>query len=108
MVVEALMVALKVVVRDELGDGEAEVSFPEQHEPVEALRLDRQDEPFGESVQVRAVGWQLQAFHASPSKKLSELVGEQRIAIVDEVALALEEPIDVVGEVASDLLIQAP
>lgn len=44
------MVALKVVVRDELGDGEAEMSFPEQHELVEALRLDRQDEPFGESV----------------------------------------------------------
>jgi hypothetical protein len=55
LVVEALMVALEVVVLDELGDGEAEMPLPEQHELVEALGLDRQDKPLGERVEVRAV-----------------------------------------------------
>src|SRR6266542_2200355 len=40
----------------------------------------------------------------SRAEELPELVGEQGVAIVDEVALAHEEPIDVVGEVAGDLL----
>jgi hypothetical protein len=44
------MVALEVVVLDELGDGEAQMPLSEQHEIVEALGLDRQDEPLGERV----------------------------------------------------------
>ncbi len=50
------------------------------------------------------MGGQLEAVHASRAEELPELVSEQRVAIVDEVALAPEEPIDVVGEVAGDLL----
>jgi len=34
------MVALEVVMFDELGDGEAKVPLPQQHELVEALGLD--------------------------------------------------------------------
>ena len=97
------MVALEVVVLDVFGDGQAKMPLPEQHDLVKALGLDRQDEPLGVGVQIRAVGRQLEALHASPAKKFPELIGEQRIAIVDEIACTPEETIDVVGEVAGDL-----
>jgi len=46
-VLEALMVALEVVVLDEFGDGQAKMPLPKQHELVKALGLDRQDKSLG-------------------------------------------------------------
>jgi hypothetical protein len=62
LVAERLMVPLRVVVRDELVEGAAQATFPEDDESVETLRTDRAREPFragvGESSrlqQMRAV-----------------------------------------------------
>jgi hypothetical protein len=80
--VDALMVALEVVVLDEFSDGALKMSLNEQHF-VQALALDRQHEPLGVRVQVRTVRRQLDVFDARAAEYLAELMREERIAIVD-------------------------
>ena len=53
LVGQPLMVALDMVVRDELGDGEAEMSFPEQNKLVEALGLGISLQPREEALGTR-------------------------------------------------------
>jgi hypothetical protein len=60
-VVEALVVALQMVVLDELRDRDTKVAFTERDELVEAFRLDGEHEAFREGVQVGASSWELEA-----------------------------------------------
>jgi hypothetical protein len=46
---------------------------------------------------------QLDACYVRSTKQSAEFAGEQRIAIVDHIAHAFEEPVDRVGEIARDL-----
>src|SRR5260370_10807403 len=85
-VVETLMVALKVIVLDECSDGAPQVPLAEQYELVQALALDRQHEPLGVGVQVRAVRRQPDALDTCGAEHVAKLVGEERIAVVDCVA----------------------
>jgi hypothetical protein len=55
-------------------------------------------------VEIRAVRRQLQASDARGAKDVPELLREERISVVDQVALADQETIDAIGEVARDLL----
>ena len=55
-------------------------------------------------VQVRTTGRKPHRLDPSGLENPFHLLGEQRIAVVEEVALAVEDTVDVVGEVASDLL----
>jgi hypothetical protein len=102
--VEALVVALKMIVSNEFSDGVPQMSLTEEHELVRTLALDRQDEPFGVGVQVRAVRRQLDTLDASSAEQVTELASEQRIASVDHIAHIAQEPVDAVGEVARHLL----
>ena len=103
-VVEALVVALEVIVLDELGDREAEVALAEGNELVEALGLDGEHEAFRERVQVWTSSGELEALDTCSAENRVERVGEQRVAVVKQVALALQKAVDVVDEVARDLL----
>jgi hypothetical protein len=70
-----------ILVLDELRDREAKVALTEGTELAQALGLD-----------------------AGSAQNRAERVGEQRVAVVKQVALALEKAIDVVDEIARDLL----
>ena len=48
-----LMVALSVIMMDELSDGTAQRWLTEEDHPLQALALDRQNKPFDVSVQIR-------------------------------------------------------
>ena len=50
---EPLMVALSVIMMDELSDGTAQRWLTEKERPLQALALDRQNKPFDVSVQIR-------------------------------------------------------
>ena len=50
---EPLMVALSVIMMDELSDGTAQRWLTEEVHPLQALALDRQNKPFDVSVQIR-------------------------------------------------------
>ena len=58
---EPLMVALSVIMMDELSDGTAQRLLTEEDHPLQALALDRQNKPFDISVQIRCLvpadGW---------------------------------------------------
>jgi hypothetical protein len=55
-VVQALVVALEMIVRDELRDRQAEVALAERNKLVETFTLDRKHKAFRICVQMRAVG----------------------------------------------------
>ncbi len=84
LVVEALMVPLAVIVTSVLGAGLSEGAFSEEDELVEALALDRQDEAFGERVQVRAAAGQSHVGDAGVLEYPKELLCELLVPIVDE------------------------
>jgi hypothetical protein len=98
------MVALDVVVLDELGDRATKVPLAKRDHLRQALRLDRQDEALRVGVQVGTAGGQLDAGHAGATKAVAELNGEERISIVYQVAHALQDAVDGVGEIARHLL----
>jgi hypothetical protein len=103
-VVEALVVALEMIVRDKLRDREAEVALTERNELVEAFALDREHESLRKGVQIWAAGRELEALDAGGAEDRAERLGEQRVAVMDQVALVSQESVDAVGQVASDLL----
>src|SRR5689334_725346 len=93
-----------MVVLDELRDRDLEMALTEWNKLVEALRFDGEHEAFRDCVQVGASCWELEPLDAGSAEDCAERVGEQRVAVMDQVALAAQEAIDVVGQVASDLL----
>jgi hypothetical protein len=88
------------VVLDEFSYGVPKMSLAEQHQFVQALALDRQHGPLGVGIQVRTVRWQLDVFDARAAEYVAESTGEERIAIVDDVAHPAQEAVDPVGEAA--------
>ncbi len=103
-VVEPLVVALHVIMLDELADSEAEVPLTERDQPVQALALDGQHEALGEGVEIWAMCRQLHASDACRTQDVPELLREERVSVVDEEPLAGQEAVDAIGEVARDLL----
>ena len=77
-VVEALVVALEMVVRDELRDRKAEMALTERNELVEAFALDREYEALRKGVQIGAACWELEALDTCGAEDRAEPLGEQR------------------------------
>src|SRR5581483_12226074 len=59
-------------------------------------------------IQIRASGGQFYRCHTACSQPVQKLVGEQRISIVDQVTLALEDSVNHIGQVAADLVHPQP
>src|SRR5262245_15133012 len=76
----------------------------EGNELVEALGFEREHEAFRHGIQIRALRRQLEALGARGSEDRAKRRGEQRVAVMNQVALAAQEPVDAVGQVARDLL----
>lgn len=64
----------------------------------EALFLDRADEALGVCVEIGALGRQLDGVEPSRSKHVAEPVGEQWVAIVNQVLLMTQEAIEVIDK----------
>ena len=75
-VVEALVVALEVVVLDERRDRKAEVALAQRNELAEALGLDGEHEALRECVEVGAEGGELEALDACGAEDRAERLGE--------------------------------
>jgi len=102
-VAQSLVVALRVVVLDELADDAAQMTFAERDDVAQALLLDRADEPLRVGVQIRAARRQPQERHPRHVEKALQVRGVERISIHDEVTVAAERPGHGIGEIASDL-----
>ena len=79
------MESLGTIVRHELLHHVPQVPFSEEDEMIQALVPDRLDEPFRMRAAVGTMRRSLYAFHPSLSQDGLEHLGEQRVAIVDQV-----------------------
>jgi len=98
-VLQALVRTLKVMVLDILLEDVADLTLAEEDDLVQALSLRCPYPRLAEGIQVRTTAGHLEAPHAGHPERLLELLGEQRVAVVDQDSLALEEAVLGVGEV---------
>jgi hypothetical protein len=91
LVVQFLVVPLPVVVLDVIADEESQVVLSKHDHAPEALPLDRSDKPLGVGIQIWAPRRQLDRRHAAVLEDLVERSGEQRIAVVNQVARVPQE-----------------
>jgi len=96
---QALVRTLKVMVLDILLEDVADLTLAEEDDLVQALSLRCPYPRLAEGIQVRTTAGHLEAPHAGHPERLLELLGEQRVAVVDQDSLALEEAVLGVGEV---------
>ena len=100
---EPLMVALSVIMMDELSDGTAQRLLTEEDHPLQALALDRQNKPFDVSVQIRRTVRQPNDVSSGVLEQIAKLRGELLVAVQDEESLAAQKAVEWVGEIPTDL-----
>ncbi len=71
---------------------------------VQAFVLDRFDENLGICIQVRASWRQLDDLHSRSFQYLGKVLGEQRVAVMDQVSLSLQEAIEPVCQMPCNLI----
>ena len=86
-----------------LGTGSSKRTFAEKDELVEALALDRENEAFGERVQIRASSGQPNIGDTGILEYAKELLGELFVPVMNQQALVAQEAIDTIDEVPGDL-----
>ena len=97
------MVALSVIMMDELSDGTAQRWLTEEDHPLQALALDRQNKPFDVSVQIRRTVRQPNDVRSGVLEQIAKLRGELLVAVHDEESLAAQKAVEWVGEIPTDL-----
>src|SRR5215831_16349148 len=97
------MVAFFMIMLLELGKRSPQRGFPEQNQVGQALLFNRPHPALRKSVQIRAARRKSQTLHARCCQGLPELSAELGIAIVQQVATAVEMPHGVKCRVASHL-----
>ena len=105
---EPLMVALSMIMMDELGDGTAQRWLTEEDHPLQALALDRQHKPFDVSVQIRRTVRQPNDISSGVLKQVAKLRGELLVAVQDEQSLAAQKAVERVGEIPTTCIMNAP
>ncbi len=100
---EPLMVALSVIMMDELSDGTTQRLLTEENHPLQALALDRQNKPFDVSVQIRRTVRQPNDVRSGVLEQIAKLRGELLVAVHDEESLAAQKAVEWVGEIPTDL-----
>src|SRR4030095_2551167 len=98
---QALMVAFMMIVLNEFGDSSPERPFTDENHAVETGFLDRPDEPLRERVEVGGTGRQADHLHAGSGESFAVRPREQWIAIVDQEALAHQEAITDIRQIAT-------
>ena len=77
---------------------------PSADNSVQALGLNRQDETFGERVQIRAPRRQSYRIRAAILQHLPEAARVQRITVHDDISGIAQEAVERIGQIASHLL----
>ena len=90
LVVERLVVALCMIMRQELPNSVAKHVLPEENQSRKALVLDASDEPFDVRIQIRRPWRKLHGFHTLTFEYPAESIGELRVAIHDQETLTVE------------------
>ena len=99
-VAQPLVRALQVIMRRVFIDQSAEVALPQRDDPAQAFRLDREHEPLGVSVKVGAPRREFHGLDPHGPQQVIEGGGEERIAVVDQVPMFEQKPVERVGQAA--------
>ncbi len=74
-----------------------------EHEVVETLVFDGLHKTLGVRIQVRTPGRELDRLYAARAQQFSKRVGEERIAVMNEVRGVEKKSIDGVGQISTNL-----
>ena len=74
-----------MIMLDKCSYGSPEVSFPEGHDPLQALGLGGPHKPLGERVQIGTPGRQDHGRHATAPQQAPKGGGVERVSVQDEV-----------------------
>ena len=80
-----------MIMLDKRSHGGPEVSFPEGHDPLQALGLGGPHKPLGERVQIGTPGRQDHGRHATAPQQAPKGGGVERVSVQDEVLHATQE-----------------
>jgi hypothetical protein len=98
IVVETLVVALEMIVLDELTDRPPQMTLTEWHDVVQTLGFDAEHKPLGMRVWVGTPRGQSDRLHAMLLENAAELFGEKRVAVCVQLRLACSVGVSPTGE----------
>src|SRR4051812_4558811 len=93
-VAQSLVVAFRLVMGYEVLNCCPQGGFAEQDHPFQTGFLDAADKSFSVGVQIRRSRWQLDGLDTNILRGAEKPVREQRVPIMDQVALPREQPVD--------------
>src|SRR5262245_1072267 len=97
------MISLFVIMGKVLAYSFSQGALAKEDHSLQAFLFDRSDESFGESVLVRRTGWKLHRLDSRFSKNDEVLSSVERIAVVDQIAVAPQGSFFGVRDVAPNL-----
>ena len=100
---DPLVVSLRVIMLNVFVDRVPKMLPAEEDHSIKTLGFDRLDETFGVGVQVRTLRGKFHTADAGRRESLRELGCVQRVTIVDEVTLSVEESGKTVCQISRDL-----
>jgi hypothetical protein len=101
-VAQAQVVALQMIVGRELFDDVPQVALADRHDRRQALVLDRPDESFGVGVEVGALRREHDRLDSGRAQQRRKISAEERVAIVDQVAVLKQEAVEAIDERSGD------
>jgi hypothetical protein len=102
-VLQALVRTFAVVMHDEILDCGPQGLFSEQDQAIQTGLLDAADKPFCMGIQIRRSRWQFHGFDTHRGQQAQKLGRVQRIAVMDQVALLLENAVDCIRHCSANL-----
>ena len=84
------------------------MSFAEQYDPVQTLRLRRKNESLSVGIQIWGACRKFESLSAAVLQHLAKRLGVQRVAVEDQLANALRETVFGIRQVPRDLLHPLP
>ena len=104
-IVDPSVIPLPVIVSGVLASRLPKRPLSKEDHPTQAFIFDRPDKSLGMRIQVGGSRWQAYGLDTSFGQQGSKGSGVLGIAIDDQQLLMCQEPIDGVGEIASDLVL---
>jgi hypothetical protein len=102
-IVKALVISFPVVVRDERGERSAQVGFPKDDDPIQALFLDRPDESLRVRIAVGRLERRLHDANADVGQNLEERRAPLGVPVADQDPVATEHAVIRAGQHTRDL-----
>ena len=97
------MIFFGVIVRDVLTNSCSKRIFAKEDHSFQAVFLDRADKPLRICIQVGRTWWKLHRVDSGLVEEADKLLRVERIAVMNQISILLQEAILAIGDVASDL-----